>query len=493
MIVVVGLSHKSAPIEIRERLALSADDIPAVLGALAAHPSIGEVMVLSTCNRVEVYATTRKPDDADGSQAADAIEQALVEKAGPELASAVQEHLFRYVGDAAIRHVFRVASSLDSLVVGEPQILGQVKDAFELAARSHSIGTMLGRAIETSFRVGKRVRTETQVGAGTVSISSVAVDLAKQIFGDLGKRVVALLGAGEMAEAAARSLASSGARVHVVNRSLQRAQAVATIFKGEARPWTELQRTLIEADVIIASTASPHFVLTAELVSTVSRARRGRSLFIIDIAVPRDVDPKVNEIDGVYLFDIDDLSNIASETMRERTAEAQRAERIVDEEADAFEAWLDSLRVTPTIVALRKQVQAVLEAELTRSLGGKLKHLGAADRKALEGMLSAAVNKLMHAPSTRLKSAAAQGTASGYVEALRELFELSTDEAALSAQSNGGNGETNPNGSHRSRSMPPGSAAPDRGASAADDRAGAPSDRHLAAPISPPSGRPPAA
>jgi glutamyl-tRNA reductase len=351
--------------------------------------------------------------------------------------------------------VFRVAASLDSLVVGEPQILGQLKDAFERATQSGSVGMMLGRAMESALHVAKRVRTETQIGAGTVSISSAAVDLARQIFADLSGRVVALLGAGEMAEAAAKVLCEQGAQLRVVNRSIERAQNVATLFKGEARPWTELQRTLVEADVVIASTASPHFVLTRDLVASITRARRGRSLFIIDIAVPRDVDPQVNDLEGVYLYDIDDLEKIASNTMQGRLSEAQRAERIVDEEADAFGAWLEGLKVTPTVVALRKHVQAVLLSELERSLGAKLKHLGESERKALEAMVSAAVNKLTHAPTTRLKAAAAEGAATEYVEVLRHLFDLPENEED-SARPSSPPGKSNGQGSASRRiSQPP--------------------------------------
>jgi glutamyl-tRNA reductase len=454
VIVVVGLSHKSAPIEVRERLAVPADEVPAFLAQLRSLPQVGEAMVLSTCNRVEVFATTRRADDTDGSGAAEAIEEALCQRAGEGLATQVREHLFQFTDDSAVRHLFRVAASLDSLVVGEPQILGQFKDAFEKATQAAAVGSMLCRAAETALHVAKRVRTETQIGAGTVSISSAAIDLARQIFADLQGRVVALLGAGEMAEAAAKVLCDEGALLRVVNRSLERAHNVALLFKGEARPWTELQRTLVEADVVIASTASPGFVLTRELVASIVRARRGRSLFIIDIAVPRDVDPKVNDLGGVYLYDIDDLEKIASETMRGRLDEAQRAERIVDDEADCFASWLEGLKVTPAIVALRKHVQDVLTQELDRSLHGKLKHLGSAERKALDAMVCAAVNKLTHAPSTRLKAAAAQGGASDHLDTLRFLFGLQ-DQDGETAPRESDPGDSDGAGARSSGSLPP--------------------------------------
>ena len=425
MILVVGLSHRTAPIEVRERLAVKSEQAPEFLRELVGHGEVSEAMVISTCNRVEVYAAAPSGNEF---AAVALVKRALAQVTGADLAAEVERHLFALTGMEAVRHLFRVASSLDSLVVGEPQILGQVRASHELAVAAGTMGSLLGRAVESAFHAAKRARTETQVGAGSVSISSVAVELATQIFGALQGRVVALLGAGEMAEAAAKPLCSAGAKLRVVNRSPERAAAVASLFGGEPRPWTELQRTLIEADVVIASTSSSHFVLTPSLLSSISRGRKGRSLFLIDIAVPRDVDPEVNKLEGVYLYDIDDLSHIAAETMRERASEADLAENIVDEELSAFRCWLDGLAVAPTIVALRRRVEATLVAEMERSLNGKLKHLGPDERKALQGMVSAAVNKLTHAPSTRLKGAAGNGSVGEYVHALRHLFDLSDDE-----------------------------------------------------------------
>ncbi|MFW5740218.1 MAG: glutamyl-tRNA reductase, partial [Myxococcota bacterium] len=333
-----------------------------------------------------------------------------------------------YVGGAAVRHLFRVASSLDSLVVGEAQVLGQVKDAFDLAVEQGTLGPLLSRAAESALHVAKRVRTETHVGAGSVSVSSVAVELARQIFGSLQRRTAVLVGAGTMGENAAKHLGDAGARIVVVNRSPQRAEVVAAKFDGVPRAWDQLETSLAEADVAIASTGSSQYVITRESVAKLQRKRRGRSLFIIDISVPRNVDPGVNKVDGVYLYDIDDLSKIANETIRERFREAQLSERIVAEEAEAFDAWLESLQVTPAIVAFRSRVREVLEAELDRSLHGKLKHLSARDRKALEGMLGAAVKKLTHQPTIRLKAAAAEGNAGALMEALHHLFALDAPE-----------------------------------------------------------------
>jgi glutamyl-tRNA reductase len=459
VIFVFGLSHKTAPIEVREKLAIRAEDLPAAVAQLARRPEVREIMVLSTCNRVEVFGAARPGRDRDASRAAAAIEAALRARLDPSLAAQLDRYVYRYEGDAAVRHMFRVASSLDSLVVGEPQILGQLRDAYEVATAAGTIGTLLGRAVETALHAGKRVRTETQIGAGTVSVSSVAVELADQIFGELTGRLVALLGAGEMAEAAAKHLCAAGARLVVVNRSAERGAVLARSFGATSRPWDALRDTLLEADVVLCSTASQGYVLGRELIASVERARRGRSLFLIDIAVPRNVDPAANELDGVYLYDIDDLSKIAAETVRERASEATRAEAIVDEEAEAFAAWLDGLSVTPTIVALRSRVQQLLSAELQRSLGGKLKHLGEQERKALEDMMAAALNKLTHAPSTRLKAAAAEGSAADLVESLRHLFDL---------------GEQGASGSVRppARSDPGNDAAPERASARRDPNDG---------------------
>jgi glutamyl-tRNA reductase len=433
--VVVGLSHKTAPIEVRERLAIGRDALPEVLSRLLREPAIGEAMVLSTCNRVEVYAAPRrcKPDRAkldpgappgeatDLEDVATAITTVLESIGGREATS----HLTRAQGKAAVRHLFRVAASLDSLVLGEPQILGQLKDAIEMAREAKALGPTLSKATHRAVRVGKRVRTETALGAGQVSVSSVAVDLAQQIFGELANHVVLLVGAGEMAEAASKLLVRAGARLILVNRSPERAAALAReLGAGEVRPWGDLSRSLVEADIVISSTSSPGYVITRDLVKTAGKGRRGRSLFFIDIAVPRDIEPSVNKLDNVFLYDIDDLSQIVAESLEGRAAEATRAEAITLEEATGFEAWTLERALTPTIVGLRERTRALLHAELQRSLTGKLKHLSGDDRDALRVMLEAATNKLMHTPTTRLRALATDPRGPELVEAVRELFDL---------------------------------------------------------------------
>ncbi len=420
MIVVAGLTHKTAPIEVRERLAFGRAAVPEVLARLRAHPAIGEAVVLSTCNRVEVYAAARRRGATEDelSETARAIIAVLEELGG----GAVRAHLHSAAGTGAVLHLFRVAASLDSLVVGEPHILGQLKDAIEIAREHRALGAILGNAMHRAVRVGKRVRTETAIGEGQVSVSSVAIDLAREIFDDLSGRTAALIGAGEMAEAASKLLVRAGARLLIVNRSPERAQALAGEVGGEPRPWSDLERSLVEADIVISSTSSPGYVVTPDLLRGVRKARKGRSLFLIDIAVPRDVDPSVNKLDNVFLYNVDDLSQIVHQSLEGRAAEAARAAAITEMEAHGFEAWTQEQALTPAIVALRTRTRAILEGELERSLSGKLRHLPAADREALGVMLDAATNKLLHAPVTRLRAIAGDARADEYVETLRDLF-----------------------------------------------------------------------
>jgi glutamyl-tRNA reductase len=436
VITVVGLSHKNAPIEVREKLAVSKANVPEVLGKLLAQPAIGEAMVLSTCNRVEVYvaAPHRGASDEELQEAGRAVMSVLSSLGG----DSVRRYLLQEQGKGAVLHLFRVAASLDSLVVGEPQILGQLKDAIEVARDAKALGATLGNALHRAVRVGKRVRTETAIGEGQVSVSSVAVDMARQIFGELDRHTTALIGAGEMAEQAAKLLVKAGSRLLIVNRSPERAEALARDVGGEPRPWSDLTNAITEADIVISSTSSPGYVITPDTLKGVRRARKGRSLFLIDIAVPRDVDPAVNKLDNTYLYDVDDLSQIVAESLEGRAAEAARAGAIAEEEAKSFEAWTQEQALTPAIVALRNRTRAVLGAELERSLHGKLRHLGAAEREALAVMLDAATNKLLHAPTAHLRDLASDPRADDYVEALTHLFDLSSHDGANGA--NGANG-----------------------------------------------------
>jgi len=421
MILVVGLSHRTAPVEVRERFATAADALPVVLARLAARAELQEVLFLSTCNRVEVVALA---PDAHVDPALRAIREELARQGGLSGEAELAPYLYAKHGDEAITHVFRVAASLDSMVLGEPQILGQVKDAYDAAMAAGALKGMLGRLVSRAFAVAKRVRTETAIGAGSVSIASVAVDLARHIFGDLDGHVVLLLGAGEMAEAAAKSLSKGARAVRICNRSFERGAALASAMNASAARWEELEQEMAQADVIVASTASRTPVVVPDVVKRVMKARRGRTLFFVDIAVPRNVDPAVHKIDNVYVYDVDDLEQVVKRSLEARHAERDAAEKIVAEDVKQFLAWTRGLEVQPTIVAMRAKARAVIFGELERSLGGRLKHLPEGDRAALTQMLESAVNKLLHAPSTRLKASAVDGDAGELAAAMRALFDL---------------------------------------------------------------------
>jgi glutamyl-tRNA reductase len=336
--------------------------------------------------------------------------------------------------------LFRVASSLDSLVLGEPQILGQVKAGFDLGRAAGSIGSTLHRSVPRALRAAKRVRSETAIGSGQVSVPSVAVDLTRQIFGELRGRGVLLVGSGEMAEAVARLLRGAGARLFVLGRNRERVEQLASEVGGEPRLGPDLTATLVEADVVITSTSAPGFVIDREQVVLARKKRRGRDQTYIDLAVPRDVEPSVNGIDGVFLYNIDDFSKIVAESLAQRGREAELAQRIIDEETHDYERWAEAEQATPTIVRLHEKLRQVLRFELERSMKGRLKHLSNADRQALELMLEAVENRLLHVPTMRLRLAAAEPETSelslrDLSLALTELFDLSAPSESAEAAS----------------------------------------------------------
>ncbi|HVW26812.1 MAG TPA: glutamyl-tRNA reductase [Polyangiaceae bacterium] len=423
MIVVVGLSHRTAPIHVRERLALPRDALPTLLQSVVQGP-VGEALIVSTCNRVElvVAGTDGARSDLEGVAAAARAKIA-------DRAPGIESHLYTHVGADAVRHLFRVAASLDSLVLGEPQILGQLKDAYDIAREAGTAASVLHRVIPRAIRSAKRVRSETAIGTGQVSVPTVAVDLTRQIFRDPSRHTVALVGSGEMGEAVARLLRQAGARLIVVGRNMERVAQLAVAMGGEARDMSGLEATLVEADVIVTTTSSPGYVIDAREVHKQRRARRGRSLFFIDLAVPRDVDPAVGELDSVFLYNIDDLSNVVAESLQSRQREAERAEAIVLEETQSYERWAEGEQVTPTIVALRERIRAILESEVDRSLGGKLRHLTPSDREALLVMMEAALNKVLHPATAGLRRLATDPSSRADLEqavtALTYLFELS--------------------------------------------------------------------
>ena len=424
MIVVVGVSHQAAPIEVRERLALSKQATAPFLKGLIGGSVVREAMVLSTCNRVELIAAGANGAKECLESVSAACATELVARA-PE----AQSYVYRYEGAVAVRHLFRVAASLDSMVLGEPQILGQLKQAFDAACKVGTVGSALHRAIPRALRAAKRVRTETTIGSGQVSVPSVAVDLATQIFGDLSGKTALLVGSGDMGQTVARLLAGAGAAIQVLGRNATTVAEVARVVGGLPRSLADLKSSLVEADVVVTSTSAPNAVVTKDLVASVRRSRRGRSLFFIDLAVPRDVDPKVGELDGVFLYNIDDLSQIVAESLASRQRERDAAEVIIADAAEGYERWAEAEQVTPVIKALRSRFSQVMHAELDRSLRGRLKDLGPVEREGLEKMIDASINKILHEPSSALRSLAGDRArdadfVESAVEVLTALFSL---------------------------------------------------------------------
>ena len=417
-IIVVGLSHKTATVEIREKVAFSPNLIEKPLRDLVALNDIVEGVIVSTCNRVEIYATTR---DIAGGIAR--IKRFLADHHRIPLES-LEPHLYSYHSEAAIRHVFRVASSLDSMVVGEPQILGQIKTSYGYAAEYKSSGIILNRFLHKAFSVAKRVRTETKIASSAVSVAFAAVELAKKILGDLSDKTIMLIGAGEMCELAAKHFMNCGAKgVMVTNRTFERAERLAEEFKGEAVPFESFLQQMHRADIVLSSTGAPHCIIGPKDVQEILKRRKFKSMFFIDIAVPRDIDPKVDDVDNAYLFTVDNLQEIVQANLAQRNLEAEKAEEIIEQEIGQFHKWLSQLDVTPTIVALRSRFDEIRRAELERTLAG-WKDLPPDAEKRLEALTMAMMNKLLHPPTTALKKAGQGGRVDLYVDALRQLFEL---------------------------------------------------------------------
>jgi glutamyl-tRNA reductase len=437
MIVVVGLSYRTAPVQVRERLAAGPDTLPTVLARLASRRELGEAMFLSTCNRVEVIALVGGSSNPDAAR--HAIRDELARQGGAASGEELAPYLYEKRDEDAVRHVFRVAASLESMVLGEPQILGQVKEAYEAAIAAGTLKSTLARCMSRALAAAKRVRTETEIGAGTVSISSVAVDLATRIFGDLSDRTVLLLGAGEMAEAAARSLVKGARALRICNRSFDRAAALAGEMHAAAVPWDALGEELAVADVVVASTASTSYVVTRKMVQRAMKQRKGRTLLLVDIAVPRNVEPTAHGIDNAYVFNVDDLEQEVARGRQARHLHVDAANAIVEEGVAEFLAWRRGLEVQPTLVAMRAKVRAVLLAELESSLRGRLKLLGEADRAALTQMVESGVGKLLHAPTARLKARAAEGEdGQELAAAARYLFDLHEPRSSKEAESGEG-------------------------------------------------------
>jgi glutamyl-tRNA reductase len=430
---VVGISWRTAPVAVREKLAFRDEEIDGALRALVADrgSSVAEALLVSTCNRVEVYGVAKPGSDATGP-----VRRFLAEQRGIA-PSAVADVLYDHRGSQAVRHVFRVASALDSLVLGEAQILGQLKVAYGVAGKAGTSGPVLGRCLERAFGVAKRVRTETSIARGAANVSSVAVELAARVFGDLSGKSVLVVGAGKMSTLAARHLYASGAhQIVVTNRSPEKAEALAGEIDGIAKPWEQLEALLVEADIVISSTGAREPILTKALFKKVTKARRWRNLAVIDIAVPRDAEPAIGKLDGVFLFDIDDLERVVAANLAERAKAAEHAGRIVEHEAAQFEQWLRTQGVVPTIRALRERFAQVADAEVQKVLDqlARREHTPAQQREVVQRLVQLVVNKLLHAPTTRLREANPDEAALR-AEVLCELFGLEPGEERESQQS----------------------------------------------------------
>jgi glutamyl-tRNA reductase len=424
----LGVSHRTAPVDLRERLDFSSRDVGGAVEALATRPSAAETVVLSTCNRSEIYLASSDP------------ERARQEVIG-FLADYHQlpgelfvPHLFTSSDQEAVRHLFRVAAGLDSIVVGEPQILGQVKDAFQAAAERHSAGPLLTKAFQWAFNVGKRVRHETALGRGAVSIAYAAVSPARKIFGKLHGRSVLVIGAGEISTLTAQHLRNEGAaEIVITSRTAAHAEALAETVSGRAIPWAEMPEALGRADIIITATGAQRPIITRAHVEAVTGRRRSGPLFIVDLAVPRDVEASVGDIEQVFLYNVDDLQGIVQENLSRRAAEIEQAERIVSEEVAQFSAWQRSRATVPTIRALRDRFEVTRRAELQR-LKGKLSGLPPEAFDKVDDITRLIVEKLLLEPTEQLKALPDEETQAAYTEAINRLFRL-RDEESNSAES----------------------------------------------------------
>jgi glutamyl-tRNA reductase len=417
-IVLLGINHKTAPIELRECLAFSNEETLAALETFKASPAISEVMVISTCNRVEILVATGNKTKAEET----AKTYLSASKKLP--VAKFEQALYAHCGDEAVRHIFMVASSLDSMMVGEPQILGQIKEAYNIAGSKKTSGVLLNRLLHRAFFVAKRVRSETGIGDHAVSISYAAIELGKKIFGSLEGKKALLIGAGEMAELAVEHLLrNKSGDILVANRTFESGVQLAQKFNGQAVRFEEIIDCLQHVDIIISSTGSPDFILTRDQVKGVMRIRRNRPLFFIDIAVPRDIDPAINRLTNSYVYDIDDLQGVIEENIEERNREAIKGARIVDESVIHFRQWYDSLGVVPTIVALREKMDSIAKTEIKKTMQS-LSHLSDQDHQAITRMANAMINKILHDPTRLLKSNEAQGEKFDHLDITRKLFGL---------------------------------------------------------------------
>jgi len=424
-IVLVGLNHKTAPVEMRERLAFTDEACAESLRALVDGDVVREGLIVSTCNRVEILSA------AGGKKGAEAAERlsSFLSNARSIPVEAFNGHLYAHADDAAVRHVFRVASSLDSLVVGEPQVLGQVRHAYSIAVEAGTAGRVLHKLVHHALHVAKRVRSETGIAANAVSVSFTAVELGRKIFGSLKGATVLLVGAGEMAELAAQHLAGAGAsRILVANRTYTTAQQLAVKFGGEAVEFSALEATLAEADIIICSTGAQQYIITPEMAESARASRRNRPAFFIDISVPRNVDPAVAKLSNLFVFDVDDLVAVVASNIREREREAERAELIVESEVSQFQQALRNLDIGPTVGALKEKLNRIAQEEFRRQRN-RLGPLTPEQERAIEAMLTSAVNKISHPIIHRMRRSYDTGEDED-VQTWRDIFGLEEEAEA---------------------------------------------------------------
>jgi len=417
-LILVGVNHKTTPVEIREKLAFTKGKIEESVDRLFNFPDIIEHTILSTCNRVEIYARANCQDSA-----IKAIKQFICdfhEVSPVEL----EDHFYSYRNEEAVEHLFRVSSSLDSMILGEAQILGQVKDAYSLAKDLRSTGLVLNQLFNKAFSIAKKVREETGIAERCVSISSAAVELAQKIFNDLENRTVMLVGTGEMAELAAKHLISYGVKtVYVTSRTYDRAVNLARTLNGSALDFEAFKNELHRADIVITSTSAPNFIIKKEMVEKAIHERKNKPIFFIDIAVPRDIEPDVNDLENIYLYDIDDLHVVVSANMKEREKEAENAMTFISQEVTKFNNWVGSLDAVPTIVEIRKKAENIRNQEIEKTLK-KISHLSEDDKQLLRHMSSSMVNKILHKPTIKLKQKTQSEDGHVYLKAIRHLFHL---------------------------------------------------------------------
>ena len=418
-IILVGLSHNTAPVEVREKLSFSGQMLSDGIKRLRGYENISECLILSTCNRVEIYAIV------DQSEIGIARIKDFLHSYQTTLPlESISQHLYIHKNEAAVKHLFRVAASLDSMVVGEPQILGQVKDAFDTALLNKTTGVILNKLFKKAISVAKRVRTETRIAENAVSISYAAVELAKKIFSSLRDKRGMLVGAGEMGELAANYLVSSGIQEIVVStRNYDRALNLAQTYNGRAVRFENFLEEMGRSDVVICSTGAPDYVIRSEHMQDIIHKRKNRPIFLIDISVPRNIDPAINKIDNVFLYDIDDMHAVVEANRRTRKEEADKGEQIIVEEVETFSKWFKSLEVVPTIVALREKVEDIRRKELER-VTDKLRTLSPEEMAAVEGLTNTIISKILHGPLVALKSEANSSNGLLYVETIKKIFNL---------------------------------------------------------------------